>query len=345
MIVELLPKIAADERAEKGDQVFSPRPSLAGPERCLRSLVYLALDFPPKPLEGRAVMVMDDSSWHEELTADWINKTAYKLHSRQLKVDVCDDPKITGAIDYLVTDPAGKDFLLEHKAINHFTWQRYEKGEELPLDYVVQTCMYLRGLLKIQPELKRAFLIIKNKNTTHYLEYALEYDPINDTVSIGDLVISTGVKISINQTLPQITNDAIEKFRLVRGYADRKTLPDRQYNYYEGDWRCSYCAYGEECYKNYEQELAAFSRDTALNEELITAAKYYCEINGHIKEMTAEKETAQARVRELLKQAKIASGKAGGYAIDLRLQPRSGYTVQASTCEILTIRKLKAKGE
>ena len=84
MLAELIPQIAGqDQRKFK----YRPRPSNAGPERCIRAMVYSALGIEPKPLPGRSILIMDDSSWHEELSADWINKSVYKLHSRQMGVN------------------------------------------------------------------------------------------------------------------------------------------------------------------------------------------------------------------------------------------------------------------
>ena len=80
MLAEILPKIAQMEYKEYD---FRPRPSMAGPERCSRQMVFHGMGVSRSPMPGRAVMVFDDSSWHEELTADWLRKTAYKLHSQQ----------------------------------------------------------------------------------------------------------------------------------------------------------------------------------------------------------------------------------------------------------------------
>jgi hypothetical protein len=156
---------------EKERWPYSPRPSSAGPERCLRELCYWALGFKGKPQSDRSLARMDDSSWHEQLTMDLIRKTAFRLHSEQMAVEcgqVIRNGKpftIKGRIDGLVTDLLGVDRLLEHKAVDHFTFQRYT-SEEFPLDYLSQVVLYLVGLVKIQTEIKEAILLFKNKNTS-----------------------------------------------------------------------------------------------------------------------------------------------------------------------------------
>ena len=67
MLADILHKIAESEFSEKKDSKFYPRPSSAGPLRCIRQMVYHGLDHPKKPLQGRAYHVFDDGHWHEEL--------------------------------------------------------------------------------------------------------------------------------------------------------------------------------------------------------------------------------------------------------------------------------------
>lgn len=163
MLAELIEKIAGFEVKESS---YYPRPSLAGPERCLRQLVYMARGVPSKKKEDRFHLVLDDSSWHEELTLDWLRKSAFKVHSEQLEVE-CGNViwqgqpfTLKGHIDAIVTDLMGKDYLLEHKAINHFSFQKYLE-KQYPIDYLTQCCLYIVGLQKLNPEIKDGILLIK----------------------------------------------------------------------------------------------------------------------------------------------------------------------------------------
>jgi len=123
MLADVILKIAGQFQEEE-EHKYYPRPSMAGPERCTRQMVYHGLNIAKEPLAGRAVMIFSDSSFHEDLTADWIRKSAFQLHSEQMEINV-DCPgygiKLTGHIDGVVTDLLGTDYLWEHKAINHFS--------------------------------------------------------------------------------------------------------------------------------------------------------------------------------------------------------------------------------
>lgn len=135
MLAELIHPLAAMGAQE---WPYRPRPSSAGPNQCVRKLVYHALEFPRRQAHGRFLVVLDDSSWHEELTLNWIEQSAFQLRDRQTEV-ICGETvfagepyTILGHIDGIVTDLLGIDRLLEHKAIEHFIFQRYAEGDYPP---------------------------------------------------------------------------------------------------------------------------------------------------------------------------------------------------------------------
>ena len=241
------------ERKKAGhEDEYRPRPSSAGPERCKRQMVYHARGEERAPLGGRAVLVFDDSSWHEELTRDWINKSAYQVHSDQMEVD-CGDG-LVGHIDGVITDMLGIDTLLEHKALSHFGYMAILKGN-LPLDYITQTCLYLRGLLKVQPDVAGAVLLIKNKNQSAYLEITITYDPETDTAHVTDMADHLGEQYVIDKEIPGICAKAVKKFREVDAHVEAGTLPARQYE--QSHWRCQYCGFGVRCWSGWKGEMDA----------------------------------------------------------------------------------------
>ena len=191
MLIEVIPKISAEQmearQKEKGYGKYKHRCSNAGTERCLRMRVYHALGIEPEPFPDRFSLVLDDSSWHEELSADWIRSSVYRLHSTQMKLTTMtiNGVEVGGHIDGLITDPDGNDMLWEHKAINHFTFQAYETGDLIPYDYITQCCMYIVGLEKDTGKWLPALLMIKNKNTSQYLEYHIEYDDQTDVTKVN----------------------------------------------------------------------------------------------------------------------------------------------------------------
>lgn len=275
---KILHKIAAMEFADRkkaGDEdKYHPRPSLAGPERCIRQMVYWGRGEERKPLGGRAVLVFDDSSWHEELTRDWINKSAYRVHSDQMEID-CGDG-LVGHIDGIITDMIEVDTLLEHKALSHFGFQAIAKGR-LPLDYITQICLYLRGLLKIQPDVAGAVLLIKNKNQAAYLEISIVYEPATDTAHILDMVDHLGEEYRIEETFPGICASAVQKFREVDAHIAAGTLPARQYD--QSHWRCQYCGFAELCWTGWKAEMGERMADdeckmtVTIEQEAATIAK------------------------------------------------------------------------
>lgn len=112
MLAELIHPLAA---MGAQDWPYRPRPSSAGPNQCLRKLVYHAREFPRRQAHGRFLVVLDDSSWHEELTLNWIEQSAFQLRDRQTEV-VCGETvfagephTILGHIDGIVTDLLGID--------------------------------------------------------------------------------------------------------------------------------------------------------------------------------------------------------------------------------------------
>jgi len=116
LISEVILKVAGMEAEES--KPYYPRPSIAGPERCLRQMVYWASNTPrDKRISDRAIVVMNDSSFHETLTEDWLNKTAFRLHSQQMEVEIAEldfyNPPfiLKGHIDGIITDMLGFEAL------------------------------------------------------------------------------------------------------------------------------------------------------------------------------------------------------------------------------------------
>ena len=345
MLSDLIPKLA--EMAEDVS-AFYPRPSLADPERCLRQSVYWGLGIPRQPLSGRAHIVFDDSSWGEELVRDWLRKSAYQIHSDQMAVPA-PAPMKSGHIDGIITDLAGKDYLLEIKNISHFSFQDIWGGRR-PIGYFNQMAIYLWGLQKIQPEITKGILLIKNKNQGQFLEFIVEYSAADDKLTILEMTKSTGETQSPNLSYPNITADAVKRFHLIQDYIDKKTLPKREYE--QGEWRCLYCGWSEPCWKNYAEEFQALATEAKLDGEIETLAGYYLETNMRQKNMEKEAVELKEKIKAILKDKNVREGRAGEYLIKNKLQVREGVDASLLPAEIrdqykkitqfetLTIRKI-----
>jgi hypothetical protein len=321
-------------------------------------MVYHRLGFKQKPLSGRAITIFSDSSWHEELTGDWIRQTAFNLHSVQMVVDCFEvrGKTVRGSIDGVITDATGVDRLFEHKAINHFTFQRFISGE-IPLDYVYQCCSYLRGLQLVNPDICEAILLIKNKNTSAYLEFRLAYDSAADACAVLEMISSEGETIVYKDKIYKDVISSIEKrFESIEDYADRRALPKRDYEL--SDWQCEWCGWGAKCWDGYEEEFAELQTGVILdNKEIETLCRYYKETAASVTDLGKEKDKLKAAIKKILADKDVREGRAGEYAIKLLLQKRAGLNkdlipadildkaTKYSLSEVLRINKIKPKEE
>lgn len=335
MIAEVILKVAGFDRFN-GQIPYYPRPSYAGPERCLRSICYEAQGF-PKKLSDRFYAVLDDSSWHEELTLDILRKSSFRLHSEQMVVE-CGRVThkgvpftIRGRIDGILTDLAGVDRLLEHKAINHFTFERYS-SEEFPMDYLTQTVFYFVGLSKIQPEIHEGILLIKNKNTSQYLEFFLDYDILGDILRVVEVIRSDGIRRG-GEEFKGLYRQAIERFEEVEKHRQNKTLPPRQYE--PGDWHCSYCSFEEMCNFSTEEEFTSLSDIEADIHEIEPIVKRYNELSNVKKETEKFLEELKREIREAIKARGLRKASVNGYVVSLSLQKRHTLDKSLIPVEIL----------
>lgn len=311
MIAEIIPKVM--EMTQRKKEKYRPRCSNLGVEQCIRMQVYSALGYTPKPIPGRGIEVMDDSTWHEELTVDRLQKTIYKVHSRQMplnafsfqnillansyKCEICkkEIPKHTvhGHIDGILQDSEGDEFLFEHKAINHFSFIAYETGNLYPVDYITQCVSYLLGLKESLDKLLKAIMVVKNKNTSKYMEYHISYDEQTD---IARVIIyrldytknNEGILNEVKEVfLEDIMGKAKQRIIDIGNYFIKKTLPLRQYEI--DDYHCGYCPYFYECYKNYEAEIDNRKNEIKIiDENIIKIIEKHVIIDAEIKSKEKE---------------------------------------------------------
>ncbi len=283
MIADVIIKAAGMEPPES--QPYFPRPSGAGPERCMRQMVYHALGIAPdQKRNDRFILVLDDSSIHETLTEDWLNKTVFQLHSQQMAVnlDVTDmfpDAKqwipertcetcarlmesgalpagsefipagvIHGHIDGIVTDMMFVDTHYEHKGLNHFTFEKIWNSEAYPQDYITQCCIYQRGIrVNLNPDITRSVLLIKNKNTAAYMDFLIEYDLESDTAYIVEMSRSSGEKVVGSREEPIFVMENIVRNAMAKFrevYIHVQNGTFPDRQYELSDWQCQYCPWG-----------------------------------------------------------------------------------------------------
>jgi hypothetical protein len=336
MLADILHKVAA-MNAE--DRSYYPRPSLSGPERCIRSLVYWGLNYPKELLPGRTYHIFDDGLFHEELIKDWIRKSAFQIHSDQMKVNCGAYHGITlkGSIDGIVTDPLKIDRLIEFKALNHFTFNRFWTDAEQPLDYFTQVAHYMAGVREVNPDITEGILLIKNKNTAQFIEYLLHYEP--DTLTVVSRTNSQGETVDMHETHENICEDSFQKFAQVAGHIKKRTLPKRPYGM--DHWRCQYCSYKATCWEGWADELAQMKAGDMLPDEIETMVRYYRELGGQRRDIEKEYKDLNHQIRDAMKDAGIREGRAGEYVCQLKLVEKPEAHMKASTYEQLSIKKAK----
>lgn len=375
MLAELIPKIAGMEAKEKEEDAYRPRPSCSGPEKCMRQLCYSSQGYAGKPFSDRFYLTLDDSSWHEELTADWIRKSAFKLHSTQMGIDIAvldfmpPEPKwyckvckkelpgnqFHGHIDGIITDLLDQDRLWEHKAINHFGFQKYLDGE-YPLDYLTQCAAYMVGLGNYQIDLGKGNLLIKNKNTAQYLEYLFSYQVKTDLLLVEQVISSIGDD-AVGHVIPGggkefagLFKEVLKRFEEIEKHRKARTLPKRQFPL--GCWQCDYCSQGERCWSGYDEEFEAMG-EVELDEASIEVVKTYYDVSVRCKELEAQKESLNESIKDFMKSKDAKKGWMPGFIAVLDLRSRSYLdsklipdeirekATRESKFEVLNVRKLK----
>jgi hypothetical protein len=308
MFADIIHKIAGQWQEE--DHVYYPRPSMAGPDRCIRQMVYHGLGIKKEPLPGRTLLIFDDGNWHEELTFNWLRKSIYKIHSEQMEVE-CPAPMKKGNIDCIATDEINQlDWLVEHKGINHFTFQKYWDGA-LPNDYFAQTMIYFEALKKVANP-TGAVLLIKNKNTSAYLEYLIKH---NHVVSRTN---SNGDTITMDVDLSDSVFHSVIKFEQVNAFIKEKMLPKRQY-FIGDDWQCDYCGWGKLCWGDYKKEFTELKTDTMLPDDVADMLRYYKELGGQKSDIEKEYKELSGKIKDTMKQIGAREGRAGEFIAKLSL--------------------------
>lgn len=347
MLADLLIKSA--EQFEQEESHFSYRPSLLGPERCERQMVYWGLKVPRKPLPGRAIILFEDSNWHEELTIDRLRKTAYRVHSEQMHVNI-ETPlhwleprmcmamvngkpcglmvppgRMAGHLDAILQDMMRNDYLLEHKALNHFTFQRLWGGE-IPWDYLSQAASYLSGL-SLLGQMEKAILLVKNKNTSAFLEYHVGYDTKQDILTVTKRVNSIGDEIDMDVTELDFLKKCYDKFQRVHEAIETKHLPKRDYKW--DTWHCEYCHWCMTCWEGYEKEFAEQMKTTDyLPDEFADMVRYWKECQARRLSDEKEEDKIKETIIEQMKTAGYKSGLSGGYILELELKATTRYKTE-----------------
>lgn len=345
MLAEVIVRIAAEQAAEERLAAkWRPRCSSAGLDRCNRREVYASLGADPAPLPGRTVLIFEDGDWGEELTLDWLRKSAYTVHSEQMPLNPCYAPNthpgylcgvcgerveadaVHGHIDAIVTGIDGVDRLLEHKTCSRFSFQRWSTGYEFPMAYVTQAALYIYGLRLVGHDVSRdGIILIKCKDTSQYMEIHVRAPTRigegEEPTEITKLVImdqETPVEIPVvpeQQKHPQLLQRNIERWQEIAKYRDAKVLPDRPHTW--GSWQCDYCPFGKTCWEGYSEAAKAAARAATAPTKLTGADADLVRASEAAAAAASEAKRVADKLKEDVKVMLMNKGiRAGSVAID-----------------------------
>jgi len=302
------------------ESTYRPRPSMAGPERCLRQIVYKGLGVEGTPFGARLAMVLQDGNAHEDVSINVLNHTLLHIHGEQRPINIVNAmpwrtqhpnyscsvcPPINGQpiiipattmhghIDYLGRDLFGEDHLGEHKGVVSHIFKRYWDEEKDPLDYFTQIAFYLRGLHEADLPIHDGGLLIKNKDTSAYLEFEFHYQYDSDTLTVPTVTYAPGLmQRVINKTYEGLFHNAIEKFRLADQHIADRVLPPRLND--DDDTRCIYCPFQDVCWADYQRP--PLTQELALRPDLIPIAQELF----HLEEELGPKKKRQEELKDTL---------------------------------------------
>ncbi|HJT20997.1 MAG TPA: hypothetical protein VJ746_11035 [Nitrospira sp.] len=324
MFAELLH--GAAQLGLRTDEAYRPRPSMAGPERCERQMVYRARGVEELAISSRLAVIFKDGVAHEQITLDILKTTLFDIHSEQLPINlhgvldwlegqppypccVCSAAQgsrvlipattLHGHIDALARDLYAVDRLIEHKGFVSHIFKRLWDQEKEPLDNFTQSVLYFRGLKEQGLAVEEGALLIKNKDTGAYLEFELRYDYEQDILHVPVMTRSPHEREEINRSYQGLFGATIEKFRRVHLHRVNETLPDRLHD--PKDVRCEYCPFQDICWEGFV--LPPLTEHVMLPAELIPVAQEFIQLDRELKPKNKRceelKDTLMAAMQEL----------------------------------------------
>ena len=301
---------------------YRPRPSLAGPERCLRQTVYRGRGVEEPPVSGRLAMIFRDGHTNEDTSLAFLQQSLFHIHGQQLAINIlgaldwltdapvyrcpmCSEAAGTdvwilattfhGHIDALATTVLGRTYLFEHKAVVSHFFRRYWEEEKEPLDYFTQIVSYFRGLHEEGLDITEGALVIKNKDTGAILEFELQYDYMEDRLTVTAILRAPGrERKTVNQTYQGLFTQAIDRFREAHRHITNQTLPGRLED--ADDIRCQYCPFDDICWDDYQAPV--LTERLIMPDRLKNEAEEYIALDREL----APKNKRHEELKDLLKQ-------------------------------------------
>jgi len=181
--------------------------------KCSRAICYDWLGYAKKPLEGRAMLMLDDGNLHHRDLRDRLRKAGYVITEEERELY---DRKwnIQGHIDGLIEGNGLEKSLLEIKTVSRWA---FEKAIKAPLiEHIKQINLYLFYI-----ELDEAILLYKCKDTSRVIDYLIQRDD-------------------------NLVQELLAKFEMISGLVKLNKLAEPEY-VKGADWQCDYCQFEQHC--------------------------------------------------------------------------------------------------
>lgn len=320
---------------------YRPRPSLAGPERCIRQLVYKGRGVPEPPPGRRLAMIFRDGHAHEDTSLEFLQDSAFLIHGEQLPIDIenaywwrtdhasfrCPEcskaaghdvwipaTRLHGHIDALATTLVGDTYLFEHKSVVSHFFRRYWEEGKTPFDYFTQVVIYLRGLKEKGIVISAGALVIKNKDTGAILEFEFTYNHDDDVLTITAIIKAPGHEYKrVHHEYPSLYEEALRRFEEVDRHIANKTLPARLDN--PDDIRCEYCGHRDLCWEDYE--APTLTERLLIPESLKSQAEEFIELDDRLSPLEKRHKELKDTLKAEFGQLHIAQAYVGDRILDL----------------------------
>jgi hypothetical protein len=322
---------------EKDDQAKWERPSLSGPDRCIRELTYRANGTPAAPHSGRLLNLFDNGIWEEEMVLDRLSRAGIEIVERKVKLATMLG---SGEADARVICPDGHFRIVEIKSRSEFVWKR--EIETPSRDAVTQLVAYIEAAYRLgKIDWPSGLLIGSNRGTAQAYEYLIDYDPVADKASWT--ICTTRGDRPINGVFEGVIAGQKRKNLEVKAHVAAGTLPPRPY-VFGSEYPCSYCRWADTCWAGYKDERGLAVTDAVLEQldpTLLPLVSEYVRIRGEKGEIEKRHKELGEKIKLALVNLSVKSGKIGDdFKVTLRMQERKAFSVDASTSEVLDIREV-----
>lgn len=318
MLIERLltntPIEAEEERPER-ERGFYISPSKAG--MCKRAGYLDASGVEPE-IPNAMMHIFEDGRVHEDTSIRWLGANGIEITDRQkpVNIPIPDSARLThtirscglcnteippnhihGHIDGIF-QLNGAKWLFEHKAVGDDVFQRY-KNEGVSYDYISQTALYLIGMRGITD----ALMLVKNRNSSRYLEAVLKYDKASDTVTLVSQKDSSGRETRFMKDYQGVFSENLRRFSDLESHISEDRLPPR-----EAGTRCFSCFYKGACDAHFREDMANL-RDSSVEslgftadrrEEFIRKVKEYYELKTKNDDTYRQLKSTRAELVELM---------------------------------------------